>query len=64
MWGDWTPYGECNNTCGAGVKIRTRSCDSPPPLHNGMLCADNTGLNASILQTESQDCVGDCNGKL
>lgn len=35
VWGAWTPWSSCSSTCGAGLRQRTRKCDSPPPSNGG-----------------------------
>ncbi|XP_030853395.1 hemicentin-1 isoform X1 [Strongylocentrotus purpuratus] len=37
-WSEWTEWGQCSKTCGRGMRIRTRRCDSPSPAHNGLQC--------------------------
>lgn len=37
-WGHWTNFGICSVKCGVGVAMRTRQCDSPPPLSGGEFC--------------------------
>ncbi|CAM9852634.1 unnamed protein product [Lampetra planeri] len=37
-WGRWAPYGECSRTCGGGVHLARRECDSPSPAHAGAYC--------------------------
>ena len=37
-WSSWGPYGDCNATCGYGVYIRKRVCDSPPTVGGGTPC--------------------------
>ena len=34
-WGDWS---SCTKTCGAGKKVRKRTCTNPPPSRNGDHC--------------------------
>ncbi|VUZ55036.1 unnamed protein product [Hymenolepis diminuta] len=38
VWGAWTPWSSCSSTCGAGLRQRTRKCDSPPPSNGGKPC--------------------------
>lgn len=35
---EWTPFSDCDKTCGLGVKKRTRTCTNPPPSHGGKNC--------------------------
>lgn len=37
-WSHWGSWGACSTTCGAGVHIRSRSCDSPTPAYGGHNC--------------------------
>ncbi|CAG9130181.1 unnamed protein product [Plutella xylostella] len=37
-WGAWGPWSECSRSCGAGVSVTTRECDSPAPENNGRYC--------------------------
>lgn len=39
---EWTPFGDCDKTCGDGVKKRTRSCTNPPPQNEGKNCEGPT----------------------
>ena len=39
---EWTPFGDCDKTCGDGVKKRTRACTNPPPQYNGKVCEGAT----------------------
>uniref|UniRef100_A0A8B9HV82 ADAM metallopeptidase with thrombospondin type 1 motif, 2 n=1 Tax=Astyanax mexicanus TaxID=7994 RepID=A0A8B9HV82_ASTMX len=40
-WGQWTKFGSCSRTCGAGVRFRTRQCDNPIPANGGRTCYGN-----------------------
>ncbi|XP_034489827.1 A disintegrin and metalloproteinase with thrombospondin motifs 7 [Drosophila innubila] len=37
-WGNWSEWSECSRTCGGGVSIQQRECDSPVPANGGAFC--------------------------
>lgn len=37
-WGNWSDWGACSRTCGAGVSFQSRECDHPTPVHGGSFC--------------------------
>ncbi|XP_061390708.1 A disintegrin and metalloproteinase with thrombospondin motifs 12-like isoform X1 [Musca vetustissima] len=37
-WGDWSEWSECSRSCGGGVSIQQRECDSPRPANGGTFC--------------------------
>uniref|UniRef100_A0A3P9PL93 Hemicentin-1 n=1 Tax=Poecilia reticulata TaxID=8081 RepID=A0A3P9PL93_POERE len=37
-WSRWSPWSRCDQRCGGGRSIRTRSCSSPPPKNGGRKC--------------------------
>ncbi|XP_061607426.1 A disintegrin and metalloproteinase with thrombospondin motifs 2-like [Phyllopteryx taeniolatus] len=41
-WSSWSGYASCSRTCGGGVRIRSRNCDSPPPANGGRTCFGNS----------------------
>ncbi|XP_065076694.1 A disintegrin and metalloproteinase with thrombospondin motifs 1 isoform X3 [Ochlerotatus camptorhynchus] len=52
-WGQWSPFSECSRSCGAGVQISTRNCDSPPPANGGKYC---TGMRMQYRSCNTEDC--------
>ena len=45
-WSEWAPWGDCVVTCGTGVVLRSRVCDSPGPQYGGTYCVgDNQEEN-------------------
>ncbi|XP_041133358.1 A disintegrin and metalloproteinase with thrombospondin motifs 6-like [Polyodon spathula] len=38
LWGPWSSWGQCSRTCGGGVALSYRRCDSPVPSHGGKFC--------------------------
>lgn len=44
-YSEWSPFSECNATCGVGVKIRKRSCNNPEPKNGGRNCS---GLGPAV----------------
>ncbi|WAR29734.1 HMCN1-like protein, partial [Mya arenaria] len=53
QWGTWSAYGACSVTCGAGNKVKHRSCDSPAPAHGGHTCSGSS-------TSQSTCSLGDC----
>ncbi|KXJ29084.1 Hemicentin-1 [Exaiptasia diaphana] len=38
-YGNWSPWGQCDRTCGRGAQVRTRLCNHPTPSIMGRSCA-------------------------
>ena len=50
QWGEWGDWSECSLTCGRGVQVATRACDSPSPANGGRSCGQEHG-------SRRKDCV-------
>ncbi|CAN9506609.1 unnamed protein product [Ophioblennius macclurei] len=37
-WGSWSAFSPCPVTCGVGLQVSVRQCDSPAPQHGGDPC--------------------------
>ncbi|KAM9718974.1 properdin-like isoform 2-T2 [Menidia menidia] len=37
-WGQWSAFSTCPVTCGVGLQVSTRQCNSPAPNHGGASC--------------------------
>ncbi|XP_021374390.1 hemicentin-1-like [Mizuhopecten yessoensis] len=55
-WGSWSGWGTCSVSCGGGVQIRGRSCDSPSPQNGGSSC---TGTSSQNLECGATPCPVD-----
>ena len=59
-WGQWTDTTTCTKTCGSGTLTRTRLCNDPAPLNNGLQCAVESGGSALVetftIQCNTQAC--------
>jgi hypothetical protein len=40
-WSTWSIWENCDVTCGFGMQKRTRACDNPYPVFNGIICTGN-----------------------
>lgn len=41
QWSEWSSFGECTVSCGGGIQIARRYCDSPAPKYDGLDCPGN-----------------------
>ncbi|KAK5856858.1 hypothetical protein PBY51_008424 [Eleginops maclovinus] len=49
-WGSWSAFSSCPVTCGVGLQVSVRRCDSPAPKHGGQPCAGE-GRRTSVCNT-------------
>ena len=50
-WCPWAAWGHCSETCGDGIKTRTRSCGCPAPKGSGCPCRGATLQSSPCLET-------------
>ncbi|XP_038149485.1 properdin-like [Cyprinodon tularosa] len=44
-WGPWSAFSQCPVTCGVGLQVSERRCDSPAPNHGGLPCPGESKKN-------------------
>ncbi|KAJ8967041.1 hypothetical protein NQ314_003158, partial [Rhamnusium bicolor] len=52
-WGRWHEWGPCSRSCGGGIKVAQRYCDSPEPVNGGSYC---TGESVRYASCNTLDC--------
>ncbi|XP_055999244.1 A disintegrin and metalloproteinase with thrombospondin motifs 9-like [Ostrea edulis] len=52
-WGGWEVYGDCTTTCGGGVRMAIRKCNSPTPANGGRYC---TGRRTRYKSCNTKPC--------
>ena len=57
-WSSWTVAKECTKTCGGGISIMRRSCNSPSPYCGGQRCS---GIDRKEVPCNTQCCQGKTN---
>ena len=53
QWSGWSEWQPCSVSCGRGVRIRSRECNDPEPLHGGLPCI---GENQDSEDCELDEC--------
>lgn len=53
-WGAWSPFRPCSVSCGVGLQLSERKCDSPTPRYGGKVCEGPS--------TQSKICESPCPG--
>ena len=51
----WSMWSMCSATCGEGVKVRSRICNSPSPRKGGKSCA-SLGSNYETMTCNEAEC--------
>ncbi|KAJ8921175.1 hypothetical protein NQ315_013647 [Exocentrus adspersus] len=52
-WGPWQDWGPCSRSCGGGIQLSQRYCDSPEPINGGNYCI---GENVRYASCNTMDC--------
>ena len=55
-WGEWSQWPECHVSCGGGIQVRTRACDSPAPQFGGDDCSVDGSLNVGAQPCNENPC--------
>ena len=53
-WGPWTE-GTCSQTCGTGIRTRTRLCDQPAPAAVNQTCVGESNMTVAC---NTEPCPG------
>lgn len=55
QWSRWSEWQSCSVSCGIGIRIRSRECNDPEPLHGGQPCI---GESQDTEECELDECPG------
>lgn len=56
-YSEWSEWGSCTVSCGAGIQKRLRQCNNPLPANGGRHCA---GSDTEIRSCQGNPCPGQC----
>lgn len=61
-WTDWSPWGACTSSCGGGLRLRTRKCNTTLDTISEMLCVGNSEESnvCGVLEcrgTKANECI-------
>ena len=59
-WGSWSQFGTCSRTCGGGIQMSSRQCNSPAPQHGGKYCI---GSRQKFRSCRTQACMPRLDGR-
>ncbi|XP_056002342.1 coadhesin-like [Ostrea edulis] len=51
-WSTWSDFGQCSETCGQGVQIKSRTCSNPRPRYGGRGCVGPNNASKSCQRGE------------
>lgn len=51
----WTEFSSCSKTCEGGIRVRTRNCSNPTPMHGGRSCSE-IGPNLEMFSCNKERC--------
>ncbi|XP_053195025.1 properdin-like [Scomber japonicus] len=54
-WGAWSPPGKCSASCGEGLQLSIRACDSPAPKYGGRFCEGQSAQSSKCLSVCAVD---------
>ncbi|XP_067660332.1 sushi, von Willebrand factor type A, EGF and pentraxin domain-containing protein 1-like [Haliotis asinina] len=56
VWSSWRDWSACSVACGDGLRTRSRSCDSPPPVPEGKDCPGPATETQTCNTLDCPDC--------
>jgi hypothetical protein len=59
-WLEWSVWSNCSESCGSGVRVRTRLCSSTAIDGSSDPCSSLGGTSFEIESCQSQECKRKC----